>query len=98
MQVILEILESSFQKGRNFLATRHADEKAASCVGHLDHLVWRLLNELLHLFRVWNLRRQRGSLQEYQRDRHLVGRNASAKVQDRRIHYRQPARRPNPNG
>ena len=58
MQVILEILESPFQTDRDFLANRCAHEKAASRVGHLDHLLRRLLNELLHLFRVGNLRRQ----------------------------------------
>jgi hypothetical protein len=61
IQAFLEIIDSSFPKGGNFLATRHAIEKAASRVGHLDHRVRRLLNELPHLFRVGNLPRHGGA-------------------------------------
>ena len=58
MQGFLEILGSAFQNDRNFLASRHANEKAASCAGYPDQLVRMHLDELLRQFRVRDLRRQ----------------------------------------
>ena len=50
LPVILEILKSSFQMDRDFLANRHVSEKAASrvFVSRTDLPGRRLLNELLH--------------------------------------------------